>query len=61
MKRSKEVDSAIRRCWAKLARRAFAKAESKVDFAEFNAGEDAMKRVEKWLDLAGANATKWHF
>jgi hypothetical protein len=60
-KRSNAVDEAIRRSWAKLAKAAFEKAVSKVGFDHPNEAESYMTRVERWLDKAGANATRWYF
>jgi hypothetical protein len=61
MKRSKAVDEAIKRSWARLASAAFKKALVKLDFDKPQEAEAYIYRVERWLDKAGANATKWYF
>jgi hypothetical protein len=61
MKRSNAVDEAIKRSWARLAKVAFEKAVSKLGFDHPNEAEAYMRRVESWLEKAGANATKWYF
>jgi hypothetical protein len=53
-KRSKTVDAAIKRSWAQLAKGAFKKALP-VD------AEQYMIRTERWLEKAGADATRWYF
>jgi hypothetical protein len=60
-KRSQTVDEAIKRSWAKLAKAAFEKALSKVGFDKPAEAEAYMNRMERWLENAGANATKWYF
>jgi hypothetical protein len=58
---SKEVDVAVKRCFARLARKAFDRALDKAQFGEGHAAEAQMVFVERWLKRAGANATKWYF
>lgn len=60
-KRSKTVDDAIKRCWAKLAAAAFKKAVVKVELNDFADAENVMTYVEDWAERAGAQATRWHF
>lgn len=61
MKRSQTVDAAIKRSWARLAKAAFEKALSKVGFDKPTEAEAYMLRTERWLEKAGADATKWYF
>lgn len=61
MKRSKAVDSAIRKGWVILANELFKRAKAKVEFNEMAVAEEHMRRLEKWLDHAGARATEWYF
>lgn len=60
-KRSQAVDEAIRKCWAKLAKKAFERALAKLDFDKSLEAEAYMQRMERWLDKAGAKATNWYF
>lgn len=60
-KRSKTVDAAIKRSWAQLARGAFKKALSKLEFDRPVEAESYMLSVERWLENAGADATMWYF
>lgn len=60
-KRSNSVDEAIKRSWAKLAKAAFAKALSKIEYDKPVEAEGYMFRIEDWLDKAGAKATDWYF
>lgn len=60
-KRSQTVDAAIKRSWAKLAKGALEKALSKLSFDKPIEAEAYMYRMERWLENAGADATKWYF
>lgn len=60
-KRSQTVDAAIKRSWARLANAAFKRALAKIDFDKPVEAEAYMYRTERWLEKAGADATKWYF
>lgn len=60
-KRSQTVDKAIKRSWAKLAKAAFEKALTKLSFDKTQEAEAYMYRMERWIENAGADATKWYF
>ncbi len=61
MKRSKEVDKAIKRCYALLATHMFKMALSAVDFDSHEKIAPRMNLAEGFLEKAGAQATSWYF
>lgn len=60
-KRSQAVDKAIKRSWARLANASFKRALAKLEFDKPMDAEAYMLRTERWLENAGADATKWYF
>lgn len=60
-KRSNAVAAAIKTCYAKLAAEQFKKAAAHVVWDRPEKAEQAMAFVERWLDKAGADATRWDF
>lgn len=61
MKRSQDVERAIKAMYALLAKAAAKKAVSRVEWDDTVGADKWMSSVERWLEKAGANATRWHF
>ncbi len=61
MKRSKEVDKAIKRLYAELATMAAGRALAAVKNDRFEDVDWPVELVETYLEKAGAQATSWYF
>lgn len=60
-KRSNTVDAAVRQLWAKMATKAAHRALVHADNDRLDQASETAAVVERWLERAGADATRMYF
>lgn len=60
-KRSKEVDIAVKKLYAKMATRAAERSLVQVSLGDMRGADDTVGWVTEWLECAGADATRNYF